>query len=71
MLLLVHLVEKYREVSYIEKARIHLTGYSLGGYGTWSLATLYPNLFASAIPMLVERFARNRSGFRLVCRSFY
>ena len=51
MLLLVRLVEKYREVSYIDKARIHLTGYSLGGYGTWSLATLYPNLFASAMPI--------------------
>ncbi len=51
MTILVRLVEKYRETSYIDKTRIHLTGYSMGGYGTWTLATLYPNWFASAMPI--------------------
>ncbi len=51
MTLLVRLVEKYREIPYIDKTRIHLTGYSMGGYGTWALATLYPNWFASAMPI--------------------
>ena len=51
MLLLVRLVEKYREISYIDETHVHLTGYSMGGYGTWALATLYPNWFASAMPI--------------------
>ena len=51
MMLLVRLVEKYRGISYIDETHIHLTGYSMGGYGTWSLATLYPNWFASAMPI--------------------
>jgi predicted peptidase len=51
MMLLVGLVEKYRGISYIDETRIHLTGYSMGGYGTWALATLYPNWFASAMPI--------------------
>ena len=51
MLLLVRLVEKYRGVSYIDETRVHLTDYSMGGYGTWALATLYPNWFASAMPI--------------------
>ena len=49
MMLLVGLIEKYREISYIDETRVHLTGYSMGGYGTWALATLYPNWFASAM----------------------
>ena len=51
MLLLVRLVEKYRGAPYIDEARVHLTGYSMGGYGTWTLASLYPNWFASAMPI--------------------
>ena len=51
MTLLVRLVEKYREISYIDETHVHLTGYSMGGYGTWALATLYPNWFASAMPI--------------------
>lgn len=51
MTLLVRLVEKYRDASYIDETRVHLTGYSMGGYGTWTLASLYPNWFASAMPI--------------------
>ena len=51
MMLLVGLVGKYREASYIDTTRVHLTGYSMGGYGTWALASLYPNWFASAMPI--------------------
>lgn len=29
---------------------IHLTGHSMGGHGTWSIGTLYPDLFASIAP---------------------
>lgn len=39
--------EKYR----IDTNRIYLTGYSLGGSGTWYLATKYPGRFAAIAPM--------------------
>jgi hypothetical protein len=39
--------EKYR----IDPSRIYLTGYSLGGSGTWYLATKYPGRFAAIAPM--------------------
>lgn len=51
MSVLVRLVETYREISYIDETRVHLTGMSMGGYGTWALATLYPDWFASAMPV--------------------
>lgn len=51
MSIVVHLVETYREISYIDKTRIHLTGNSMGGYGTWALAILHPDWFASAMPI--------------------
>ncbi len=51
MIPLIHLVETYRGSSYIDETHVHLTGYSMGGYGTWTLASLYPNWFASAMPI--------------------
>jgi predicted peptidase len=35
----------------VDTNRIYLTGLSLGGYGTWSLATFYPERFAAAAPV--------------------
>ncbi len=51
MTILVQLVKTYREASYIDETRVYLTGNSMGGYGTWELATLYPDWFASAMPV--------------------
>ena len=51
MTILVHLVKSFRQTAYIDETRIHLTGNSMGGYGTWALATLYPDWFASAMPL--------------------
>lgn len=51
MMPLIALVGHYRQKDYIDTARVHLTGYSMGGYGTWALATLRPNWFASAMPI--------------------
>ena len=31
--------------------RVYLTGISMGGYGTWRLASLYPNIFAAYVPV--------------------
>ena len=33
-----------------EPDSVHLTGHSMGGHGTWSIGTLYPDLFASIAP---------------------
>jgi predicted peptidase len=35
----------------IDKNKIVLTGYSMGGTGTWNIMTKYPDLFAAAIPV--------------------
>jgi predicted peptidase len=45
--LLEGLVEKYR----IDEDRIYLTGLSMGGYGTWDLASNYPHWFAAIVPV--------------------
>jgi predicted peptidase len=31
--------------------RLYLSGFSMGGYGTWSTAAVYPNKFAALIPI--------------------
>lgn len=51
MSVLINLVRTYREMPYIDETRIHLTGNSMGGYGTWALASLRPHWFASAMPI--------------------
>jgi predicted peptidase len=47
MALLDDIVAKYR----IDPDRIYLTGISMGGYGTWSLATNFPDRFAAIAPI--------------------
>lgn len=34
--------------------RIYVTGFSMGGGGTWEIISTYPNLFAAAIPMAMD-----------------
>ncbi|KAL9632427.1 MAG: hypothetical protein Q9204_003801 [Flavoplaca sp. TL-2023a] len=45
--LLDHIVQSYR----VDIDRIHVTGFSMGGYGTWDLALSTPNRFASLMPI--------------------
>lgn len=40
-------VEKYN----IAKDRIYLTGASMGGFGSWTMAMCYPNFFAAIAPV--------------------
>jgi predicted peptidase len=40
-------VEIYR----VDVDRIYVTGLSMGGFGTWSLALAYPNRFAAILPI--------------------
>ena len=35
----------------IDADRIYLTGHSMGGYGTWSIAPKYPDMFAALAPI--------------------
>lgn len=34
-----------------DKNRLYLTGFSLGGYGAWSMAAMYTGKFAAIVPM--------------------
>lgn len=45
--LLDEIVEQYR----IDLDKIHVTGFSMGGYGTWDLAMQSPNRFATLMPI--------------------
>jgi predicted peptidase len=45
--LLDNVIRKYR----VDKHRIYLTGLSMGGYGTWSLAAAHPERFAAIVPI--------------------
>jgi len=35
----------------VDKDRIYVTGLSMGGFGTWSLAAAYPDRFAALVPI--------------------
>jgi predicted peptidase len=35
----------------VDTERVYLTGLSMGGYGTWALASKYPDHFAAAVPI--------------------
>lgn len=47
----------------VDRERVYLTGLSMGGYGTWTLASTYPERFAAIVPICGggKRFA----GWRL------
>lgn len=45
------LAETCCNLSYADKNRIYLTGNSMGGFGTWSLAMARPDLFAAIVPV--------------------
>ena len=51
MTVLVRLIDETRSLPYIDITRVHITGNSMGGYGTWELAILHPDWFASAMPV--------------------
>ena len=49
------LPEKYP----IDNNRVYLTGFSMGGTGTWNLIARYPDLFAAAMPVCGAGIAKN------------
>lgn len=48
---LIKLIDNIRALDYIDTDRLHLTGNSMGGYGTWELAAIKPEWFASVMPI--------------------
>jgi predicted peptidase len=45
--LLDEIISRYR----VDRTRVYLTGLSMGGNGTWKLATAYPEMFAAIAPI--------------------
>lgn len=45
------LIEELEKTLRVDSNRIYLTGLSMGGYGTWNLATRYPEKFAAVAPI--------------------
>jgi predicted peptidase len=45
--LLEDVIRNYR----VDKSRVYLTGLSMGGFGTWSLAAAHPEEFAAIVPI--------------------
>ncbi len=48
---IVALIQSLEAEFTIDPDRLYLTGLSMGGYGTWSLITRHPDMFAAGIPM--------------------
>lgn len=49
--LLVKLIDHISQTFKIDPKKVYVTGYSMGGIGTWELATAYPDRFAAAAPV--------------------
>ena len=49
--LLMALLDEVIKETAADQERIYATGVSMGGYGTWDLATTYPEKFAAIIPI--------------------
>ncbi len=47
----VELLKDLQKQYNINADRLYVAGQSMGGYGTWSLLTEYPEMFAAAIPL--------------------
>lgn len=49
--LLKDLLEEIKNNYNIDDERMYLTGFSMGGYGTWNFAILNPQIFAAIVPI--------------------
>ncbi|MBN2138059.1 MAG: prolyl oligopeptidase family serine peptidase [Sedimentisphaerales bacterium] len=60
---LINLLDEIEERYDVDASRVYLTGLSMGGYGTWTLGSAYPERFAAIVPICGggKRF----SGWRL------
>jgi len=51
LVLVLDILDSLQKEFSIDAQRLYVAGQSMGGYGTWSLITKRPNLFAAAIPL--------------------
>jgi predicted peptidase len=49
--LTVEVIDALQQEFHIDPGRLYVTGYSLGGGGTWDAITRYPGKFAAAVPI--------------------
>lgn len=47
----VKLIEHVSSSFRVDRSRVYLTGYSMGGFGTWSTACFEPDRFAAIVPL--------------------
>ncbi len=47
----VELLKELEKQYSIDTDRLYVVGQSMGGYGTWSIITEYPEMFAAAVPL--------------------
>lgn len=55
----------------IDKSRIHVTGLSMGGYGTWAMGRAFPNLFASLAPICGGGLSWAVGSLKMPIRAFH
>ncbi len=48
---LISLLDDVEQRYDVDKKRVYLTGLSMGGFGTWSLAVAHPDRFAAIVPI--------------------
>ena len=48
---LIDMIRDIASTPEVDESRVYLMGTSLGGYGTWLLASKYPDTFAAAVPI--------------------
>lgn len=64
-------IDKIAEKYQIDENCIHLTGVSMGGYGTWDLAMAYPDMFASIVPICGGGMAWNAGVLKMPIRIYH
>jgi predicted peptidase len=57
--LLISLLDEIESKYNVDKTRLYLTGLSMGGHATWSLAIQYPERFAAIIPVCARGYSQD------------
>ena len=57
--LLITLLDEIESKYNVDKSRVYLTGLSMGGHATWSLAIQYPEKFAAIIPVCARGYLQD------------
>jgi len=58
-------ISQVEKIYKIDLSKVYLTGYSMGGFGTWYLGSRHPDMFAAIAP--VCGFGTGKNGSRFKC----